>query len=98
MFFVAPPHNPGFALGLHANASIAPPRVSSFDADADIVETRVSEVDIPFRIPLVAQPPRARRVLWDQFHSLRYPSGFFPRDNLETPNDLLDWVRALASA
>jgi hypothetical protein len=41
MFFVAPPHNPGFALGLHANASIAPPRVSSFDADGNIVSHNI---------------------------------------------------------
>ena len=41
MFFVAPPHNPGFALSLHANASIAPPRVSSFDADGNIVSHNI---------------------------------------------------------
>lgn len=26
---------------------------------------------------------RERRVLWDQFHSLRYPPGYLPRDALE---------------
>jgi len=41
MFFVAPPHNPCFALGLHANQSIAPPRVSSFDADGNIVSHNI---------------------------------------------------------
>ena len=35
------PHNPGFALSLHANASIAPPRVSSFDADGNIVSHNI---------------------------------------------------------
>jgi hypothetical protein len=41
MFFVAPPHNPGFALRLHANQSIAPPQVSSFDADGNIVSNNI---------------------------------------------------------
>jgi hypothetical protein len=26
---------------------------------------------------------REKRVLWDQFHSLRYPPGYLPRDSLE---------------
>jgi len=26
---------------------------------------------------------REKRVLWDQFHSLRYPPGYLPRDALE---------------
>ena len=41
MFFVAPPHNPGFALSLNANASIAPPRVSSFDDNGNIVSHNI---------------------------------------------------------
>ena len=41
MFFVASPHNPGFALSLNANTSIAPPRVSSFDADGNIVSHNI---------------------------------------------------------
>ncbi|GFR87120.1 membrane-bound transcription factor site-1 protease, partial [Elysia marginata] len=32
-----------------------------------------------------------RRVLWDQYHNLRYPPGYFPRDNLRMKNDPLDW-------
>jgi membrane-bound transcription factor site-1 protease len=55
------------------------------------MHTAVSEIDVPFRIPLIATPPRSHRILFDQFHSLRYPSGFFPRDNLDITNDLLDW-------
>lgn len=26
---------------------------------------------------------RAKRVLWDQFHSIRYPPAYFPRDDLQ---------------
>lgn len=34
---------------------------------------------------------RHKRVLWDQFHSIRYPPGYFPRDDLQVRNDILDW-------
>lgn len=35
--------------------------------------------------------PFSKRLLWDQYHNLRYPSGYFPRDNLKMRNDPLDW-------
>jgi hypothetical protein len=34
---------------------------------------------------------RQQRVLWDQFHSLRYPPAYIPRDSLDVRNDILDW-------
>ena len=34
---------------------------------------------------------RTRRILWDQYHNLAYPLGYFPRDDLEKDNDMLDW-------
>ncbi len=34
---------------------------------------------------------RAKRVLWDQFHSMRYPPAYIPRDTLEVRSDILDW-------
>lgn len=40
---------------------------------------------------MIPTPPRSRRILWDQFHNLRYPAGYFPRDNLRMKNDPLDW-------
>lgn len=33
----------------------------------------------------------SKRILWDQYHNLRYPPGYFPRDNLRMKNDPLDW-------
>ena len=30
-------------------------------------------------------------MLWDQFHNVRYPPAFIPRDSLEVRNDILDW-------
>lgn len=33
----------------------------------------------------------SKRILWDQYHNLRYPAGYFPRDDLRVKNDPLDW-------
>ena len=41
MFFVAPPHNPCFELCINTNASVAPPRVSSFDDNGNIVSHNI---------------------------------------------------------
>lgn len=30
-------------------------------------------------------------MLWDQWHSIRYPPAYIPRDSLEVRNDILDW-------
>ncbi|KAK9043839.1 hypothetical protein V6N11_072166 [Hibiscus sabdariffa] len=40
---------------------------------------------------VVPTPPRSKRVLWDQFHSIKYPPGYIPRDSLDVRNDILDW-------
>ncbi len=34
---------------------------------------------------------REKRILWDQFHSVRYPPAYIPRDSLDVRNDILDW-------
>lgn len=54
-------------------------------------EARNSSVSFPIRIKIIARPPRQKRILWDQFHSLRYPPGYLPRDNLKMKSDPLDW-------
>ena len=51
----------------------------------------VSTLSIPLRAAVIPRPARHLRLLWDQFHNLRYPSGYFPRDNLEVKTDTLDW-------
>ncbi|EGC29764.1 hypothetical protein DICPUDRAFT_42435, partial [Dictyostelium purpureum] len=48
-------------------------------------------VRLPVRAQIVPKPPRERRILWDQFHNLRYPIGFFPRDALKIKNEPFDW-------
>nr|XP_002122807.1 membrane-bound transcription factor site-1 protease [Ciona intestinalis] len=50
-----------------------------------------STVKLFIKVKIIATPPRAKRILWDQFHNLRYPAGYFPRDDLHTKNDPLDW-------
>ena len=40
---------------------------------------------------IVATPPREKRILWSQYHSVRYPPGYIPRDNLDVKSDILDW-------
>ncbi|XP_064544893.1 membrane-bound transcription factor site-1 protease isoform X2 [Drosophila montana] len=54
-------------------------------------KSQQSEVDLPLTIKITPKPPRHKRILWDQFHSLRYPPGYIPRDNLKIKTDPLDW-------
>lgn len=54
-------------------------------------ESQISTVQLPIRVSIIAPPPRHTRILWDQFHNLRYPPGYFPRDNLHMKTDPLDW-------
>ncbi|KIY97835.1 hypothetical protein MNEG_10128 [Monoraphidium neglectum] len=52
---------------------------------------RRSTVRVPLTAHIAPTPPKARRVLWDQIHSVRYPPGYIPRDNLDIKSDILDW-------
>lgn len=54
-------------------------------------EARNSTVSLPIRMRIIARPSRQKRILWDQYHSLRYPPGYLPRDNLKMKSDPLDW-------
>jgi len=60
-------------------------------SEEDESELRVSIVKMPIRVKIIPTPPRNKRILWDQYHNLRYPPGYFPRDNLRMKNDPLDW-------
>ncbi|GMF39500.1 unnamed protein product [Phytophthora fragariaefolia] len=51
---------------------------------------RIDELLIPVTIKIVPTPPASKRILWDQFHNIPYPSAFVPRDNLENQHDLMD--------
>lgn len=60
-------------------------------AQFDETEPRNSTVTFPIKVNIIPKPPRTKRILWDQFHSLRYPPGYLPRDNLKIKSDPLDW-------
>lgn len=49
------------------------------------------DLKLPIRVTVIPTPKRWRRLLWDQYHNLRYPPGYFPRDDLKMKNDPLDW-------
>ncbi|ETM32641.1 hypothetical protein L914_19995 [Phytophthora nicotianae] len=51
---------------------------------------KVDELLIPLTIKIIPTPPAPKRILWDQFHNIPYPSAFVPRDNLENQHDLMD--------
>ncbi|KAL6897975.1 hypothetical protein ACP4OV_006571 [Aristida adscensionis] len=52
---------------------------------------RSSTCVLHLKIKVVPTPVRSRRILWDQYHNIKYPSGYVPRDSLNVHNDILDW-------
>jgi len=55
------------------------------------VEGSSERVKLLVNLRIIERPPRSQRILWDQYHNLRYPPGYFPRDDLKVKNDPLDW-------
>ncbi|XP_064414456.1 membrane-bound transcription factor site-1 protease [Latimeria chalumnae] len=76
----------GVAQG-HVMVTIATPAENESEAGSE----QMSTVKLPVKVKVIPSPPRSKRVLWDQYHNLRYPPGYFPRDNLRMKNDPLDW-------
>ncbi|KAH8295715.1 hypothetical protein KR018_005650 [Drosophila ironensis] len=54
-------------------------------------DSDIAEVTFPLTIKVTPTPPRNKRILWDQYHSLRYPPRYIPRDDLKVKSDPLDW-------
>ncbi|CAL1359542.1 unnamed protein product [Linum trigynum] len=52
---------------------------------------RRSTCVLHLKLQVVPNPPRSKRILWDQFHNINYPPGYIPRDSLDVRNDILDW-------
>lgn len=50
-----------------------------------------SSVSFSLRCKIIPKPPRQKRILWDQYHNLRYPPGYLPKDSLKVKQDPLDW-------
>uniref|UniRef100_A0A914W555 Peptidase S8/S53 domain-containing protein n=1 Tax=Plectus sambesii TaxID=2011161 RepID=A0A914W555_9BILA len=60
--------------------------------ESDVDGTRrQANLSFLIRVRIVPTPPRSRRVLWDQYRNLRYPPGYFPRDDLRDKSNPLDW-------
>lgn len=74
----------GIAQG-HVSLNISSP------AQGDEIERRLTTIKLPLKVRIVPTPDRSKRILWDQYHNLRYPPGYFPRDNLKMRNNPLDW-------
>ncbi|DAZ93870.1 TPA: hypothetical protein N0F65_008136 [Lagenidium giganteum] len=54
------------------------------------IDSRPVELIVPIEVLIGERPPKHRRILWDQFHNIPYPSAFVPRDNLLSQRELLD--------
>ncbi|XP_046398458.1 membrane-bound transcription factor site-1 protease [Ischnura elegans] len=83
----------GIAQG-HVSLTVESPaeeEVAGTTASHDGERVRRSSVRLPIKAKIIPTPPRHKRVLWDQYHNLRYPPGYFPRDNLRMKNAPLDW-------
>ncbi|XP_012846448.1 PREDICTED: subtilisin-like protease SBT6.1 isoform X2 [Erythranthe guttata] len=52
---------------------------------------RKSSCILRLKLKVIPTPQRSQRILWDQFHSIKYPPGYIPRDSLDVRNDILDW-------
>lgn len=78
----------GQALG-HISLTIESPLPS--DSGEKINSTVSSTVSFSIRCKIIPKPPRQKRIIWDQFHNLRYPPGYLPRDSLKVKSDPLDW-------
>ncbi|XP_057750293.1 subtilisin-like protease SBT6.1 [Arachis stenosperma] len=63
--------------------------VSSPPAQGERPQTSICVLQLKLKV--VPTPPRSKRILWDQFHSIKYPPGYIPRDSLDVRNDILDW-------
>ncbi|KAG8041496.1 hypothetical protein G9C98_002789 [Cotesia typhae] len=72
----------------HGHISLTVESPSQDDQDTEAVR---STINLPLKVKVIPTPPRHKRLLWDQFHNLRYPPGYFPRDDLQAKNDPLDW-------
>ena len=60
-------------------------------ATSEDISDQTSTLHIPVKVNIIPTPPRKKRILWDHFHSIGYPVGPFPRDNLKLHTSPLDW-------
>jgi len=66
----------GIAEGHVELTVVSPVERGSVDNDDDGIETeQESVVKLLVKVKVIPVPPREKRILWDQFHNLRYPPG-----------------------
>jgi len=46
---------------------------------------------LTLKLEVIPTPHRSKRIIWDQYHNIKYPPGYIPRDSLDVRNDILDW-------
>jgi membrane-bound transcription factor site-1 protease len=61
---------------------------SPSEVNTDPITTTIK---LPVKINVIPTPPKAKRVLWDQYHNMRYPPGYLPRDSLSAKHEPFDW-------
>lgn len=67
---------------------IRPLQPSTMDTDDDnAVEEAVFETEIAIMPPV----PRQKRILWDVYHGINYPSAYIPKDDIRDDRYMLDW-------
>lgn len=84
-------------MGIHISATATPRE--PIDAEG-VLKVRIvsvhegthSDIELPIMASVVLPPSRGKRLLWDMFHSIRYPPGYVPRDSLSETKDMLDWL------
>ncbi|CAH8606721.1 unnamed protein product [Heterobilharzia americana] len=55
-------------------------------------QSLITNLRLPIRANIIPTPDRSKRILFDQFHSIHYPFGFIPRDDLTRSKEPLDWL------
>lgn len=84
-------------MGIHISVREGP--LEPVDAEG-VLQVRVvsvherthSDIELPIKASIALPPPREKRLLWDMYHSVRYPPGYVPRDSLSETKDMLDWL------
>lgn len=87
------PYSGWLAIEIHVRHNIDTQQIITGNIKLTVLSqsSQRSDINIPVRLSLIPTPSRNQRILFDSFHNLRYPNGYFPRDNLDITSDTLDW-------
>ncbi|EQC29222.1 hypothetical protein SDRG_13095 [Saprolegnia diclina VS20] len=77
---VVRPYTGAFGVFVSVAFPVASPVVA--EGRLRVTLTNAGSVDLLVRIPLQPTPPKHRRILWDQFRNLQYPSAYIPKDDV----------------